>query len=74
MITAQLKQQLTGSLFITECQKAIEDARETKAEYRLNIAANLIDSPDFEALPKSEQTHLLALFSEAAFAVTGYGF
>lgn len=68
-----LKERLVGSLFIEECKQAIAAARETKAEFRLNVAARLIDSPDFAALPVNEQTHLVALFSEAAFAVTGYG-
>ena len=68
-----LKQQLEGSLFIEECKSAIELARTTKAEWRLDQAAGLIDSPDFLVLPASEQSHLLGLYSEAAFAVTGYG-
>lgn len=68
-----LKDRLVGSLFIEECRQAIETARETKAEFRLNLAAQLLDSPDFKTLPASEQNHLLTLFSEAAFAVTGYG-
>lgn len=68
-----LKERLAGSLFIEECKQAIDAARETRAEFRLNLAAQLIDSPDFAALPSDEQTHLVTLFSEAAFAVTGYG-
>ncbi len=68
-----LKQQLEGSLFIEECKASIELARTSKAAWRLNQAAGLIDSPEFEALPLNEQTYLSALFSEAAFAVTGYG-
>lgn len=68
-----LKQQLEGSLFIEECKAAIELARTSQAEWRLNQAAGLIDSPAFLVLPDSEQSHLLGLYSEAAFAVTGYG-
>ena len=48
-------------------------ARETKAKFRLDVAARLIDSDGFEELPADEQAHLVLLFSEAAFAVTGYG-
>lgn len=68
-----LKQLLQGSLFIEECKASIELARTSQAEWRLNQAAGLLDSPDFLVLPAAEQTHLMALFSEAAFAVTGYG-
>jgi hypothetical protein len=68
-----LKQQLEGSLFIEECKASIELARTSQAEWRLNQAAGLIDSPPFLALPADEQVHLLGLYSEAAFAVTGYG-
>lgn len=69
----QLKQQLTGSLFIEECKASIELARTSQAEWRLNQAAGLLDSPPFLELPNDEQAHLLGLYSEAAFAVTGYG-
>ncbi len=68
-----LKQQLEGSLFIEECKAAIELARTSQAEWRLNQAAGLMDSPAFLALPHDEQVHLRGLYSEAAFAVTGYG-
>lgn len=68
-----LKQQLVGSLFIEECKAAIELARTSQAEWRLTQAAGLIDSPAFLELPHDEQVHLLGLYSEAAFAVTGYG-
>lgn len=68
-----LKAQLTGSLFIEECKQAIEAARQAKVEWRLNIAAQMIDSPSFSSLPDNEQTYLMALYSEATFAVTGYG-
>lgn len=72
-MSARLKQQLEGSLLIEECKSAIELARTSQAEWRLNQAAGLIDSPAFADLPTSEQAHLLGLYSEAAFAVTGYG-
>lgn len=68
-----LKQQLEGSLFIEACKASIELARTSQAEWRLNQAAGLIDSPAFLILPADEQSHLLGLYSEAAFAVTGYG-
>lgn len=68
-----LKQQLESSLFIEEIRQAIEVARDTKAQFRLDVAARLMDSDGFEALPAAEQHHLVLLFSEAAFAVTGIG-
>ena len=73
MTRPTLKQQLEGSLFIEEIKQAIDVARETKAKFRLDVAARLIDSDGFEELPADEQAHLVLLFSEAAFAVTGYG-
>lgn len=72
-MSARLKQQLEGSLLIEEVTQAISVARETKAQHRLDIAARLIDSDEFEELPAAEQHHLVLLFSEAAFAVTGIG-
>ena len=73
MSRPMLKQQREGSLFIEDCRAAIEIARTSQAEWRLNQAAGLIDSPAFLVLPEDEQAHLLGLYSEAAFAVTGYG-
>ena len=62
-----------SALFIGECRSAIERARTSKTEALLSRAAGLLDSPAFLALPPDEQVHLLGLYSEAAFAVTGYG-
>lgn len=68
-----LKERLVGSLFLEECKRAIDLARDTRADHRLRIAADLLNSDEFKVLPRNEQTHLLAMYSEAAFAVTGYG-
>ncbi len=73
MINAQadLTIALRASIYVETCKAAIEKATRSRKESDLRVAANLINSERFEALPEREQNTLTRLYAAAAYHCYG---
>lgn len=57
--------------FVTEVQRACREARESRSKAALEKAADLLDRPEYDALPEKAKIDLGAAFGAAVIAVTG---
>lgn len=65
---ADLKSTLKASVFYTDAQRMIRNANSFDA---LTAAAHLLDSPDYESLPKEVQDDLDAQYRAKVNQITG---
>lgn len=68
---ADLKQALSASVFVTECEAAIARAMNSRRERDLKIAADMINSRQHDALPDEVQIILAKQYAVAAVACYG---
>lgn len=63
-----LLQQLTGSLFVIELERQLNEAGNTRD---LEVVAKAMDRPAFDALPADARLELATLYAARLFGITG---
>lgn len=63
-----LLHQLTGSLFIAELEKKLDEAKTVR---ELHEVASAMDRPAFDALPAGARLDLAALYAHRLYRITG---